>query len=140
VSHFITSRATTASSSSLRVSSRGGKAATLDIELDKGFERRFVFCPPGGELLRDARRSGAAYRQQQPSLGAKALDERGGNDPGFFGHTGERELSGVVPLHGAGGGGQDFGIRSFARTGRHSFKALQLGAKVSPATSHSQDN
>jgi hypothetical protein len=86
--------------------------------------------PRGGELLRDAAWSRAAHGEEQAAFRAEALNERGGNDPSFFGHVRQRELCGAAALHDAGGGGEDFFVGSLARTGAHGGLRGRLAART----------
>jgi len=67
--------------------------------------------------LRHRGGSGPAHGQEQPALGAETLDERGGNDAGFFGDVGERQFCRAEALHHARGGGENLFVGSFARAG-----------------------
>jgi len=97
----------------------GREGGAVGVELDEGFERGFVLGAGGGELLRDGAGCGAAEGQEQAALGAKALDERGGNDAGFPGDVGEGELRRAATLHDAAGGGEDLLVGGLAWARAH---------------------
>ena len=102
---------------------RGGEAGAIDKAFNQGFERRFESGAGGGELRGHAGRRGFHSGEKQSALGAEALDERGGDDAGFFGDVGEPDFRRTQALHDAGGGGEDFSVGSFAGAWGHFFGA-----------------
>src|SRR5256885_16874862 len=71
---------------------------------------------------------GAAHRQKKTTLRAEALDQRGGDYTGLFGHVGERELGRAAALNDARGGGENGFIRGF--TGDRKSTRLQSSHPV----------
>jgi len=94
------------------------------VKLDQSFEVGRVLCARRGKLLRHRGRSGSAQGQEQPALGAKALNESGGNDAGFFGDVGKGQFRRAEALHDARGGGQNLFVGGFARARGHFQRSL----------------
>jgi hypothetical protein len=106
----------------------GCKGSAIGVNLDESFQRRFVLGTRGRELLRNAAGPGVRQRKEQATLGAETLNERRGDDSGFFGDVGEGELRRTAALHDARGSGKDLMVRSFAWA-RH-FKATSAAARI----------
>ena len=96
-----------------------GEARAVGVKLDQGFQRGSEFRATSGELLRNGGRSRAACREQQGALGAKTLNQCRGDDTGFPGDLGERELRRAEALHDASGGGEDLLVGGLAWSRAH---------------------
>ena len=62
-----------------------GEAGAIHKELDQCFQRRGVFGAGGGELFGHGGRSRFHGGKEQGALGTESLDQRSGDDTGFFG-------------------------------------------------------
>jgi hypothetical protein len=86
-----------------------------------------VLSACSGKLSRDGAWGGAAHSQQQPALGAEALDQRRRHDSSLLSNIGQGELRRAAALHNAAGGGENLLVRSFARAGAHFALVRPLG-------------